>query len=192
MTLCRMFSKIHTFSAAFALLLAALFLPSPARSQAPRPASFNAENYDVSATLDTIRQSISATAKVDFVASEPSANIRVELHPNLDLKEIKSSDGKSVTFERDRQYPVNVLIALPTPVATGGHITLTFTYVGMLANEDNSPVPGVRAAVITHDSAFLLLPARWFPRRRRHRQIFRTHANRRQKSHRWQSSAVHL
>jgi aminopeptidase N len=33
----------------------------------------------------------------------------------------------------------------------------------MLANEENSPVPGVRAAVIGRDDAYLLLPARWFP-----------------------------
>jgi aminopeptidase N len=42
-------------------------------------------------------------------------------------------------------------------------VTLTFAYGGLLANEENSPVPGVRAAVINRDGAYLLLPARWFP-----------------------------
>jgi aminopeptidase N len=32
-----------------------------------------------------------------------------------------------------------------------------------LANEENSPVPGVRTAVISKEGAYLLLPARWFP-----------------------------
>ena len=32
-----------------------------------------------------------------------------------------------------------------------------------MANEDNSPVPGVRLASIYKDGAYLLLPARWFP-----------------------------
>ena len=59
--------------------------------------------------------------------------------------------------------PLYVLVTLPTPVATGGHVTLTFTYSGLLANEENSPVPGVPAAVIGHEDAYLLLPARWFP-----------------------------
>src|SRR5258708_8805099 len=36
-------------------------------------------------------------------------------------------------------------------------------YSGPLAKEENRPVPGVRAAAITRDGAFLLLPARWFP-----------------------------
>ena len=54
-------------------------------------------------------------------------------------------------------------MTLPTPVAAGGHVTLTFAYAGLLANEENSPVPGVRAAVIGHENAYLLLPSRWFP-----------------------------
>ncbi len=48
--------------------------------------AFMAENYDVSATLDTIRQAITATASVDFKALEVSGNVRVELHPNLEVQ----------------------------------------------------------------------------------------------------------
>jgi hypothetical protein len=33
----------------------------------------------------------------------------------------------------------------------------------LLANEENSPVPGLRLASIYKDGAYLLLPARWFP-----------------------------
>jgi aminopeptidase N len=134
-----------------------------ARAQEPRRVAFIAENYDVSATLDTIRQSITATAKVDFKALEVSGNVRVELHPNLEVREVKSADGKPLTFERDHQNPLFVVVTVPSPVAAGGHLTLNFAYTGLLANEENSPVPGVRAAVINHDGAFLLLPARWFP-----------------------------
>jgi tetratricopeptide (TPR) repeat protein len=140
-----------------------LFAVIPLRAQSPRPVVFVAENYDVTATLDTIRQSISATAKVDFKASEVSGSVRVELHPNLEVREVKSADGKSLSFERDRQNPLIVVVSLPSPVAAGGHLTLSFTYTGLLASEENSPVPGVRAAVINRDSTYLLLPARWFP-----------------------------
>jgi aminopeptidase N len=48
-------------------------------------------------------------------------------------------------------------------VATDGHVTLTYTYAGLLVNDENSPIPGVRAALINKDGAYLLLPARWFP-----------------------------
>jgi tetratricopeptide (TPR) repeat protein len=132
-------------------------------AQSPRPTNFLAEHYDVSATLDAIGQSISATAKIDFKALEASSTVRVELHPNLLVKEVKSTDGKPLSSERDNQNPLIVVVQLPTPVATDGHVTLSFTYAGILANEENSPVPGVRAAVINKDGAYLLLPARWFP-----------------------------
>jgi tetratricopeptide (TPR) repeat protein len=147
--------------------LLALFLAVPAAAplfaQAPRPVTFLASHYDVSATIDAIGQSLSATAKIDFTATEASSNVRVELHPNLVVKEVKDANGKSLTFERDNQNPLFVNVQLLTPVATAGHVTLTFTYAGLLFNEENSPVPGVRAASINKDSAFLLLPARWFP-----------------------------
>ena len=147
-----------------ALLVAALVsAASPLRAQAPRPVGFLADSYDISATLDSTHQSISATAKIAFRATDVSANIRVELHPNLIVSEVKTADGKSLGFGRDSMNPLYVLVTLPTPVASGGHVTLTFTYAGLLANEENSPVPGVRAAVIGHENAYLLLPSRWFP-----------------------------
>src|SRR5258706_10489991 len=136
---------------------------APLRAQFPQPPNFLADHYDVSATLDTIGQSISAAAKIDFKAVEASSTVRVELHPNLVVKEIKGPDGKPLTFERDNQNSLILIAHLPTPIATAGHVTLTYTYSGLLVNEENSPVPGVRAALINKDGAYLLLPARWFP-----------------------------
>jgi len=136
---------------------------APLQAQTPRPENLLAEHYDVSASLDAIGQSISATAKIDFKAVEASSSVRVELHQNLTVKEVKGADGKSLTFERDNQNPLIVVVQLPTPVATAGHVTLTYTYAGLLVNEENSPIPGVRAALINKDGGYLLLPARWFP-----------------------------
>jgi tetratricopeptide (TPR) repeat protein len=154
--------KVSSAIGAITLMLLAC-TAAPLRAQGPRPAPFLAENYDVSASLDAIGQAISATAKVDFKAVEVASSVRVELHSNLIVKDVKSADGKSLSFTRDNQNPLFVVVQLLTPVAAGGHVTLTFTYGGLLANEENSPVPGVRAAVINRDGAYLLLPARWFP-----------------------------
>src|SRR5260370_16290199 len=77
-----------------------IFLPcvaAPLQAQAPRPANFLAVHYDVSASLDAIGQSISATAKIQFKALEASTNVRVELHPNLLVKEVKAPDRKPRT-----------------------------------------------------------------------------------------------
>src|SRR5215472_9436372 len=146
----------------FALLLAWV-AAAPLYAQAPRPVNFLATHYDVSATLDTIGQSLTATAKVEFKAIEASSNVSVELHPNLVVKEVKGPEGKPLSFERDKQNPLLVNVQLLTPIATGGNVALTFTYAGLLFNEENSPVTGVRVASISKENAYLLLPARWFP-----------------------------
>src|SRR5580692_4888115 len=149
---------------AFAALVVTLAcVASPLRAQAPRSLGFLAQNYDISATLDSNHQSISAIAKIDFRATEVGSSIRVELHPNLVISDVKTADGKSIGFGRDSMNPLYVLVTLPAPVAAGSRVTLTFAYAGLLANEENSPVPGVRAAVVGHEDAYLLLPARWFP-----------------------------
>ncbi|MGC0773741.1 MAG: M1 family aminopeptidase [Candidatus Acidiferrum sp.] len=148
---------------ALALVVALACGALPLRAQVPQQVGFLADHYDISATLDSTRQSISAIAKIEFTATTVTGNLRVELHPNLIVSAVTTADGKSLGFGRDSMNPLYVLVTLPTPVATGGHVTLIFTYSGMLANAENSPVPGVSAAIIGHDNAYLLLPARWFP-----------------------------
>ncbi|HKT48604.1 MAG TPA: M1 family aminopeptidase [Candidatus Acidoferrales bacterium] len=155
-------SLFRRYSALLPALLA-LACVAPLRAQVAVPFNFLAQNYDVSATLDSAGQTITAVAKIDFRAVEASSNVRVELHQNLDVKSVKTADGHSLNFQRDPGNPLAMTVALPTPVATNGHVTLTFEYAGILANAENSPIPGVRAAVIGKDSAYLLLPARWFP-----------------------------
>jgi hypothetical protein len=112
---------------------------APVYAQTPRPASFLAAHYDVSATLDSIGQSISATAKIDFKAVEAASSVRVELHPNLIVKDVKGPDGKPLNFERDRQNPLFLTVQLASPVATDGHVTLTFTYAGLLLMKKTVP-----------------------------------------------------
>lgn len=131
--------------------------------ESPRTIAFRAVRYDVTASLDPASASISATARVEFVSLEGSRVVQVELHPNLTVHEVKGADGKSLSFERGEQNGLPVRVTLPAPAPVGGRVTLTFTYGGVLSNEENSPVPGVRVASISHNGAYLLLPARWFP-----------------------------
>ena len=167
MTRITKFSPTLTITSLPACLLACLIwfacAASPAFAQTPRPPAFLAEHYDVTATLDPIAQSLSAVAKVEFKAQEVSGGVRVELHPNLDVRDVKSADGKSLSFERDSGNTLFLTVLLPSSVSTGTKVTLTFTYAGLLANEDNSPIPGVKTAVISKEGAYLLLPSRWFP-----------------------------
>jgi Peptidase family M1 domain len=145
------------------LLVVSLLLPFVATAQDVTRENFLAERYDIAATIEPSGQSLSAIAKVDFRAKEASSLVRVELHPNLNVTDVKSSSGKALNFERDAVNPLLLTVNLPSAVAANSLVTLTFTYSGLLANEENSPVPGVRLASIYKDGAYLLLPARWFP-----------------------------
>lgn len=137
----------------------------PQVPQAPAQAvpSFLADKYEVSAYVDTVAQGINAVARVEFRAQEVSQNLRVELHENLEVREVKGADGKTLPFQREGGNPLYLLVTLPSPVPVGQAVTLTFSYGGLLANIENSPVPGVQVAAINKDWSYLLLPARWFP-----------------------------
>jgi tetratricopeptide (TPR) repeat protein len=147
------------------IALAAFLLLAPgfAQAQEPRKFVFHAVHYDVTATLSPADQTLAGRAKVEFQAAEASRAVEVELHPNLKVSAVLSADGKPVNFERDASNPLVVRATLPQPATVGQKVTLTFEYAGPLANEENSPVKGVRLASISNDGAYLLSPARWFP-----------------------------
>lgn len=147
------------------VVVAAVFLLAggAAHAQAPRKLAFRAVNYDVSATLVPNEQTLQARAKVDLLTLEASRVVEVELHANLKVSGVTGSDGRPVSFQRDSANPLLLRVTLPQPAATGQRITLTFDYAGPLANEENSPVKGVRLASISPEGAYLLQPARWFP-----------------------------
>ena len=85
-------------------------------AQEPRAPSFLAEKYEVSTYVDTASQGINAIAKVEFRAQEVSQNVRVELHENLDVKEVKGPDGKQLQFQRENDNPLFVYVTLPQPI----------------------------------------------------------------------------
>src|SRR5215468_6376518 len=145
------------------LWLLGLLLPATTPAQDVSKENFLAERYDVAAAIEPASQSLSAVVKVDFRAHDASSIVRVELHPNLNVSSVKDAAGKSLNVDRDQLNPLLLAVNLPSPVAAGSAVSLTFTYSGLLANEENSPVPGVRLASIYKDGAYLLLPARWFP-----------------------------
>src|SRR6267154_4418038 len=145
------------------LFSSSLMLTVAGKAQDVAQLPFLATHYDLAATIDPANPTISATAKVDFRGTEVSSMVRVELHPNLGVTEVKNAAGKALNFERDNLNPLLLNVNLPSAATATSTVTLTFTYAGPLANEDNSPGPGVRLASSYKDGAYLLLPARWFP-----------------------------
>jgi len=150
---------------AFGLVLAMLLACTCHQSAAQQSKTLNflAENYEVSAYLDTASQTINSIAKVEFRALEASQIVTVELHENLEVREVKGPDGKPLQFQRENDNPMFLTVTLATPVGAGKTVSLVFAYGGLLVNEENSPVPNVRVASIGKEWAYLLLPSRWFP-----------------------------
>ncbi|HXX18511.1 MAG TPA: tetratricopeptide repeat protein [Candidatus Acidoferrum sp.] len=134
-----------------------------AAAQAPRAFPFRATNYDVEVIVRPDDQTIQAQAKVDFVAEQVARTVLVELHPDLRLTSVKSSDGHDLTFARDNNSPLLLTVGLPGTLTPGRTVTITFAYGGPVSSEEDSPTKGLRFASIDKTSAYLLLPARWFP-----------------------------
>jgi hypothetical protein len=162
-------SKILKTTVSATLLLIACCAAPSARAQGPmvpnsaaHPA-FRATHYDVTATLTPSQQMLTAHATVDFVATDSSSTVLVELHPNLHVTAVTNAAGKPQTFQRMDAHSLQLRVDLDIAVGSGQKITLNFDYTGPLSNEENSPAPGVRLASIGNDGAYLLLPARWFP-----------------------------
>ena len=108
-------------------------------------------------------QTIQAQAKVDLIAQQVAKTVLVELHPDLHITAVKSADGQDLTFARDNDSPLLVSVGLPGTATPGKTVTITFQYNGPVSSEEDSPTKGLRFASIDKTSAYLLLPARWFP-----------------------------
>jgi tetratricopeptide (TPR) repeat protein len=147
----------------FSVLVLLFTFAVSAPAQTPRVFPFRATNYNIEVILHPEDQTIAAQAKVDFVANQVSKTVAVELHPDLKLNSIHVPGGKPLEFERDKTYPLMLTVGLPEPATPGKQVTLVFEYGGPVSSEEDSPTKGVRLASVDKTSAYLLLPARWFP-----------------------------
>jgi aminopeptidase N len=148
-----------------ATILALLSLVNAPSATAQTTARFpaHATHYDVDVTLQPSDQTISAKAKVEFTADSPARTVLVELHQDLKVKSVVGANGKPLEFDRERSNPMNLRVNLTEALVAGKSTTVTFEYSGPLSLEDDSPTKGLRLASVDKDSAYLLLPARWFP-----------------------------
>ena len=131
--------KINRWPAVRALFFLAA---SSALAQSPRAFPFRATNYNVEVLVHPEDQTISAQAKVDFVASQVAKTLLVELHPDLRVTSVKADDGQSLTFGRDDNSPLLLSVELPGTATPGKEVTLTFEYSGPVSSEEDSPTTG--------------------------------------------------
>ena len=156
-----------------AILVSSGFAQAPGQPQGPgKPVAlvqtapriaFRATNYEIRASLDAVGRVLNAQAKVEFTANDASRVVDVELNQNLRVNAVRDAAGKPLPYDRDDTTPLNVQVTLPDTVAAGGRVTLQFDYAGPLSSGVMSSTQSVPLANIGKDSAYLLLPARWFP-----------------------------
>ena len=132
-------------------------------AQGPSPFAFHATHYEVSATLRPSDQTLTGHAKVDFVAGRAGRDLTVELHPDLAVTSVKTDKGQEIPFARDTNNALLVRVTLPAAIAIGHSVTVVFDYGGPITVDDDSPTKDVRFSWVDKTSAYLLLPARWFP-----------------------------
>jgi aminopeptidase N len=152
--------KFHRLPAVLALVLVAA---ASASAQSSRAFPFRATNYAVEVIVHPEDQTIQAQAKVEFVTQQVAKTLIVELHPDLHVTSVKGADGHPLNFDRDNNSPLLLTVALPGASTPGKTVSLTFEYSGPVSSEEDSPTKGLRFASVDKTSAYLLLPARWFP-----------------------------
>ena len=134
-----------------------------ARARVEGTFAFHAVHYDVDAAIHPEDQTISVTAKIEFIDDQPSRDLRVELHPDLKVTSVMTESGAPLSSERSPDNALQFRVTLPDAYSAGQHVKLVFTYAGPVGSEEDSPSQGLRLANVDSTGAYLLLPSRWFP-----------------------------
>ena len=144
----------------FIVLTALLGLAAPHLSAAER-SNINITGYVINAQLDPAQHTMKATARVTFTATDSVSSAIFELHNALKVDSV--TDGQNHQLSGERGPNATISVALPNPMSKGASSTLTFVYEGTLSGSEESPVEGLKLAVIGDPISYLLYAGRWFP-----------------------------
>jgi aminopeptidase N len=146
-------------------LLAAFLMPglTAALLAQEQRSRIDVEHYVITAEINPSTQSLSATAQVRFTAVDDGVSSAVfELNNTLSVSRVTDQDGRQLPASRLQQESA-MRVSFPAPLPKGQSSTITFQYDGAFAGSEESPVSGIRFAVIRGDYSYLMYPARWFP-----------------------------
>ena len=143
-----------SFLVVFLLITTGLFAAEKPRSQV--------DDYVIDAELQPRTHKLIAKAKVKFTALDDISVATFELHNALRPTKVSDADGKPLQADRNAQDST-IRIPLPAGLPKGQSTTLTIEYEGTLNTADESPVEGLKLAMVNDDNAYLLYAGRWFP-----------------------------
>src|ERR1700722_8657062 len=131
------------------VLTALLGLAAPDLSAAER-SNINITGYVINAQLDPAQHTMKATARVTFTATDTVSSAIFELHNALKVDSV--TDGHN-QLSGERGPNATISVALPNPMTKGASSTLTFVYEGTLSGSEESPVEGLKLAVVCDTQA---------------------------------------
>lgn len=142
----------------FVLLLAIVAI-APAQEKRAR---IQVQNYVIDAEINPRTQEITATAKIDFTASDETSDATFELNNALTISKATDDHGQSLATSRNMQ-DFTVKVALPGTLQKNQRCQVSISYDGKLTGNEDSPIYGIKFAALHPDFGYLLYPARWFP-----------------------------
>jgi aminopeptidase N len=119
-------------------------------------------DYVIDAELQPKLHKLVAKAKVKFTALDDISVATFELHNALRPTRVTGENGEQLQADRNPQDGT-IRIPLPAGLAKGQSTTLTIEYEGTLNTADESPVEGLKLAMVNDDNAYLFYAGRWFP-----------------------------
>jgi aminopeptidase N len=144
----------------FSLLSIFSCVSGPQLWAAERP-NINITGYVIDAQLDPAEHTLKATARVTFTATDSISAAVFELHNALKVESVTDAQGHQLSGERGANATISV--ALPSPMSKGATSTLVFVYGGTLSGSEESPIEGLKVALIGDPISYLLYAGRWFP-----------------------------
>ncbi|HUN88730.1 MAG TPA: M1 family aminopeptidase [Terriglobales bacterium] len=144
-----------------AFLVTFLLIVSTGLFAAEKP-RIQVDDYVIDAELQPGGHKLVARAKIRFTALDDISVATFELHNALRPTKVTDANGKSIEAERNAQDGT-IRVSLPAGLSKGQSTTLTIDYEGVLNNADESPVQGLKLAIVSDDNAYLLYAGRWFP-----------------------------
>ncbi|HYZ86954.1 MAG TPA: M1 family aminopeptidase [Bryobacteraceae bacterium] len=132
-----------------------------AQNQNARP-RIDVEHYRIDAEVNPRTQTLNATVQVRFIPTAELTTATFELNNALNLSRVVDEAGHQIPASRSQQ-DFSIRLNFPTALPAGKPSSVTFTYDGRLAGNEESPVYGIKFAAIKPEGAYLMYPARWFP-----------------------------
>ncbi len=127
-----------------------------------KPAAIQVQKYTIDAAINPRTQSITATAKIDFTATDTVNDVGFELNNALTVSKATDAAGKPLATSRNAQ-DFTVHVSFPNGLVKSQPSQISLTYDGKLTGDEDSPVSGIKFAALHPDFSYLLYPARWFP-----------------------------